>query len=49
MTYPKKIRQIMREAPIAYSVLALMDYKNGSVGANELFRRFKKDIKTTEL
>ena len=43
--YPKKIKQIMREAPMAYSILTLMDYKNGSVGANELFRRWQRDKK----
>jgi len=33
--YPKKIKQIMREAPMAYSILAIMDYKNGSVGGKK--------------
>jgi hypothetical protein len=43
--YPKKIKQIMREAPMAYSILALMDYKNGSVEANELFIKWQRDKK----
>jgi len=43
--YPKKIKEIMRDAPMAYSMLVLLDYRSGSVGANELYRRWKRDKK----
>jgi len=43
--YPKKIREIMRDAPMAYSILVLLDYRSRSVGANELYRRWKWDKK----
>lgn len=43
--YPKKIKQIMREAPMSYSILMLIDYNQKRVGANELFRRWKRDKK----
>ena len=43
--YPKKIKQIMREAPMDYSILMLLDYNQKSVGANELFRRWQRDKK----
>ena len=43
--YPKKIKQIMREAPMAYSILMLLDYNQKSVSANELFRRWQRDKK----
>jgi len=41
--YPKKIKQIMTEAPMAYSMVMLSDYKNDKVGADELFRRWQRD------
>jgi hypothetical protein len=40
--YPKKIKQIMQEAPIAYSILMLFDYNNSKVNANELFKRWQQ-------
>jgi len=41
--YPKKIRTIMLEAPMSYSLFMLSDYESNSVGANELFRRWQRD------
>jgi len=43
--YPKKIKIIMREAPLSYNIIVLMDYNSGNVGANELFRRWQCDKK----
>ena len=44
--YPKKIRQIIKESPMSYSALILVHYKNGSVGASELFKRWQRDKKS---
>lgn len=33
----------MRDAPMAYSILMLLDYNSKKVDANELYRRWKRD------
>lgn len=38
--YPKKIEQIMRESPLAYAIVVLIDYDNG-VGVDEIYKRWK--------
>jgi hypothetical protein len=43
--YPKKIKQIMREAPMAYSILMLLDYTKKKHSAVELWRRWISDKK----
>jgi len=42
---PKKISEIIKEAPYSYSFLAVSEYLNKRVGANELHRRWKIDKK----
>jgi len=41
--YPQKIQEILKEAPLAYGMVVLLDYNNQSVGANELYRRWQRD------
>jgi len=43
--YPKKIKQIMSEAPMAYSILMLLDYTTKKHSANELWSRWVSDKK----
>ena len=43
--YPKKIKKIMSEAPMAYSILMLLDYTKNKHSANELWRRWVSDKK----
>lgn len=42
---PKKISEIIKEAPYSYSFLAVSDYLDKRVGANELHRRWQRDKK----
>jgi len=46
--YPKSVRKVILDAPFHYSLLALADYNNGSVGAIELLRRWERDKKNYE-
>jgi hypothetical protein len=43
--YPKKIKKILIEAEMAYSILMLLDYTTKKASANELWRRWKIDKK----
>ena len=41
--YPKKIKEIMLEASLAYSIVVVMDYKSGKVSANNLYKQWQID------
>lgn len=43
--YPKKIKQIMSEAPMAYSILILLDFTTKKHNANDLWKRWERDKK----
>jgi hypothetical protein len=41
--YPKRIKEVIREAPLWYAILILDDYNKRVADANTIWRRWQKD------
>lgn len=41
--YPKKINTILKESPLAYGIVTLMDFNSKNKTANDLFKKWQTD------